>query len=130
MRILFLALLLHSTLALAEQGELARPVGPGPASTHTSIVAQTQWPNAHKITLLTESCGWPGGAMRAQWIQQGHRIQWGCWGYNETGVQIQWSSGPQMWVDFLDLFHWNQGLSQQLGYQTLHQRVLFLRNIR
>lgn len=126
MRILFALLLLtvHQVLA----GELAQPMTPGPATTHNKIVAQTQWPNAHKITLLTESCGWPGGAMRAQWILPNRTIQWGCWGYNETGVQIQWSSGPQMWVDFLDLFYWHQGLARQLGYQTLHQRVLFLRN--
>ena len=128
MRILF-ALLLVSTQVVAQ--DLATPVeAPVQAATHTGIVAQTGWPNPHRITLLTESCGWPGGAMRAQWIKPDRRIEWGCWGYNETGVQIQWSTGRQIWVDYLELYYWDGSWSRQMGYQTLHKRVTNLKGIR
>lgn len=96
---------------------------------HT-VVAQTGWPNPHRITLLTDTCGWPGGAMRAQWIRANRTIEWGCWGYNETGVQIQWSSGQQLWVDYLELYYLDErDWAQQMGYNRMHRRVWRLRNI-
>jgi hypothetical protein len=117
MRILFALLLLHTAQAMAE---LAVPVAvPQPADwPHT--VART----AH-YSLLSHGCGWPGGAMRAQWVRADRSIQWGCWGYNDSGVQIQWSTGHQTWVPWQDLW---TGSDQAVTYQTLHQRVLFLRN--
>jgi hypothetical protein len=94
-----------------------------------TVVAQTSWPNPYRITLLNEPCGWPGGAMRAQWIQQNHRIEWGCWGYNETGVQVQWSTDQQVYIDFLELFYFDdRGWFQQMGYNRMHRRVLRLHN--
>jgi hypothetical protein len=96
-----------------------------------TTVATTSWPNPHRITLLTDTCGWPGGAMRAQWIQRDHTIRWGCWGYNETGVQVQWSTGQHMWIDYFELFYLDErDWAQQMGYNRMHRRLLFLRNIR
>jgi len=92
------------------------------------LVAHTVAPNPERIQLLTESCGWPGGAMRAQLITQTNGLRWGCWGYNDTGVQIQWSTGYHSWISFADLWIWDGGFMRQMGYQTLHKRVLFLRN--
>ena len=66
--------------------------------------------------------------MRAQQILPGRVIRWGCWGYNETGVQIQWEDHSQEWIDFLELWAPTVGISQQMGYQTLHRRVWQLRN--
>ena len=67
--------------------------------------------------------------MRAQWIQQDHTIRWGCWGYNETGVQVQWSTGQHMWIDYFELFYLDEReWSQQMGYNRMHRRLLFLRN--
>lgn len=111
MRILFALLLLLSVDQVWAQA---------PAT----VVAQTGWPNPHRITLLTESCGWPGGARRAQWIRADRSIHWGCWGYNETGVQIQWSSGQHLWIDYFELWYFDdRQWSQQLGYQRLHRRL-------
>ena len=92
------------------------------------IVAQTGLPNPHRITLLSESCGWPGGAMRVQLITPGQHVIWGCWGYNQTGVQIQWQTSAHTWIDYAELWAWDGDFLRQMGYQTLHRRVLFLRN--
>lgn len=94
----------------------------------TTVVAQASWPNPHRITLLIDSCGWPGGAMRAQQILPGRHLRWGCWGYNETGVQVQWEDGRQEWIDYLELFIWEDGWHRQMGYGKLHRRVWHLRN--
>jgi hypothetical protein len=93
-----------------------------------TVVAQARWPSNHAIHLLTDTCGWPGGAMRAQHTLPDRKIRWGCWGYNETGIQIQWEDLSQTHWDFLYFWYWDGWVHQQLGYQTLHQRVLFLRN--
>jgi hypothetical protein len=93
------------------------------------LVAQTGWPHPHQITLLSEPCGWPGGAMRAQRILPGRTIVWGCWGYNPTGVQIQWQDDTHQWIHYFELWFWDDaGRMQQLGYQTLHLRLWLLRN--
>jgi hypothetical protein len=93
-----------------------------------TLVAFTGWPNPYHITLLSEPCGWPGGAMRAQWIRPGRSVFWGCWGYNETGVQIQWQDDSQAWIHYFELFYYDGAWNQQLGYNRLHNRLLFLRN--
>jgi hypothetical protein len=116
MRRLLLLFVLHTTQVQAQ--DLAVPVTPPQAWQH--LVART----AH-YNLLTDTCGWPGGAMRAQWLRPDRTIEWGCWGYNETGVQIQWSTGQQIWVPWTDL-----GLGAEhhrTDYQTLHQRVAQLK---
>ena len=113
-----LKFLLLMTWAVAVQAQ------PAPSQ----LVAHTTAPNPQRVFLLTETCGWPGGAMRAQWIIHSGAIRWGCWGYNETGVQIQWSTGSHTHIDFLDLWAWDGNFLRQMGYQTLHRRVLFLRN--
>lgn len=105
---------------------LTLPVQAQPAP--EQVVAQTGWPNPHRITLLTESCGWPGGAMRAQLITPSQHVVWGCWGYNQTGVQIQWQTSAHSWIDYAELWFWDGLFQRQMGYQTLHKRVLFLRN--
>ena len=94
------------------------------------LVAHTVVPNPERIQLLTESCGWPGGAMRAQLITQTNAIRWGCWGYNDTGVQIQWSTGYHSWISFSDLWIWDGGFMRQMGYQTLHRRLYTLKGTR
>jgi hypothetical protein len=124
MRILLIALVLTNQVSATE---LARPPRAQPALSQnwTGIVAQT---TATRITLLKETCGWPGGAMRAQLILPNRTIEWGCWGYNETGVQIQWSTGVQTWIDFWDLYFWHDKRPHQLNYKTMQRRLLFLRN--
>jgi hypothetical protein len=100
----------------------AQPLAP------QTMVAQASWPNPHRITLFTDSCGLPGGAMRAQWIHRNHRIEWGCWGYNETGVQVLWSTDTTMYIDYFELFYWDEkGWYQQLGYNRLHRRIAQLK---
>lgn len=113
-------ILLFSALLLVWQATLAQAP--------ESVVAQTTWPNTKRIALLTDSCGWPGGAMRAQEITATRQIRWGCWGYNETGVQIQWSTGRTEHLDYLELYTPGDGVWRQMGYQRLHQRVLRLRD--
>ena len=112
----------------AQATELAKP--PYDARTAqanwTQTVAQTR--AGDTITLLTETCGWPGGAMRAQWVRPDRTLVWGCWGYNETGVQIQWSGRPQTWISFADLHYWHRNRSWHVDYTQMGQRLLFLRN--
>lgn len=108
-------------LMLMVTGVAAQPAPP-------QLVAQTVPPNALRIYLLTESCGWPGGAMRAQVITSARHMAWGCWGYNETGVQIQWSTGAAAWIDYAELWAWDGDFLRQMGYQTLHRRLWLLRN--
>lgn len=123
MRILFFALLIGSTQACAE---LAQPVWTASQPAWSQTVAKTQ--QGRRIVLLRDSCGWPGGAMRAQWIRPNDTMEWGCWGYTETGVQIQWAQGQHQHVDYADLAYWTGQDTQSLNFKTLHQRVWLLRN--
>jgi len=104
-------------------------VVPTLAQVPESVVAQTTWPTTKRIALLREPCGWPGGALRAQEITATRQVRWGCWGYNETGVQVQWSSGRTDHIDFLELWIPQDGVWSQMGYQRLHQRVHQLKGL-
>lgn len=117
MRTLFIALLLIALLL----------VGQVWAQAPQTVVAQTVWPSERRIALLTDTCGWPGGAMRAQEITPTRQIRWGCWGYNETGVQVTWSTGRTDHLDYLELWSADQSFWRQMGYNTLHQRVTNLK---
>jgi hypothetical protein len=74
--------------------DLARPVPKPappqawPADVPRAVVAV----NRSGIVLLRETCGWPGGAMRAYHVSQG-RVTWACWGYTEAGIVFQWATG-------------------------------------
>lgn len=130
--ILFCLLIVTSAVQALELAEpvpvpVENPIPPQAQAPET-VVAQTVWPSERRITLLTQSCGWPGGAMRAQEITATRQIRWGCWGYNETGVQVQWSTGRTDHLDYLELWTADQSFWRQMGYRTLHQRVLRLRN--
>lgn len=132
MRILFALVLMAAVPGWAT--ELARPTQehqapPPQALAPQTVVAQTTWPTTRRITLLRDTCGWPGGARRAQEILPYTRqIRWGCWGYNETGVQVQWSTGRTDHLDFLDLYIAQDGWWRQMGYQRLHDRLWHLDN--
>jgi hypothetical protein len=104
MRRLLLVALVWSSHVTAT--ELARPPKPHvqpvaaawPADIPRTVVAVSVTAVEHTV-LLRESCGWPGGAMRAYHAHQG-RITWACWGYNETGVTFQWSTGTHTTMPF------------------------------
>lgn len=125
MRILFI-----SALLLVWQAPLTGSVVAQTTWAPATVVAQTSWAYRETITLLVDACNTTTGTMRAQWVTRDRAVIWGCWGYNPTGVQVAWSTGRTEFIDWFDLWYQNQGMGQQLGYQTLHQRVLFLRNMR
>lgn len=134
MRILYIALLLHATQITAT--ELAEPakqwtnqtwaVRTAPAP--QTVVAQTSYPHPENITLLTDTCDTRTGNMRAQWVTRDRTVIWGCWGYNPTGVIVQWSTGRTEFIDWFVLYHLDMSMPRQLGYQRLHERVAFLRS--
>jgi len=136
MRILFALLLLHTAQVTAL--ELAEPVRPYSTTTWgvrtalapQTVVAQTSYPHPENITLLTDTCDARTGTMRAQWVTRDRTVIWGCWGYNPTGVIVQWATGRSEYIDWFVLYHLDNTMPRQLGYQRLHERVLFLRNIR
>jgi hypothetical protein len=85
--------------------ELARPPRPAPppaaawpADIPRAVVAVSVTRQDHTV-LLRETCGWPGGAMRAYRAEQG-RIEWACWGYNETGLVFEWHTGTHTIMPF------------------------------
>jgi hypothetical protein len=122
MRILFICVLL--LVALTQRAQ-AQPTWAPP-----TVVAQTAWPNREAVTLLVDMCDTRTGTMRAQWVTRDRTVIWGCWGYNPTGVQVQWQSGKTEFIDWLDLWAWSSGVPQQMGYQTIHQRIALLRTIK
>lgn len=136
MRTLFMILLLHSTVVTAtELAEPPRQYTPHVWTTRTAaapqtVVAQTSYPHPETITLLTDLCDARTGTMRAQWVTRDRTVVWGCWGYNPTGVIVQWQSGRSEYLDWFILYHLDNTTPRQMGYQRLHERVLFLRNIR
>lgn len=119
----FLLLLAVATQAWAE-----------PPRAPAVVVAQALSDWGTRITLTVEDCGWGTGSMRV--YQHGVNVplfgtvglEWGCWGYNESGVQIRWDSGRQVFLDYLSLWGPGVALPQQMGYQTLYRRVWLLRN--
>ena len=129
-----MALLLHATQITAT--ELAEParqwtnqtwaVRTAPAP--QTVVAQTSYPHPENITLLTDTCDARTGTMRAQWVTRDRTVLWGCWGYNPTGVIVQWSTGRTEFIDWFVLYHLDMSMPRQLGYQRLHERVAFLRS--
>lgn len=134
MRTLFMIFVLHMTPALAQ--DLAVPVNPYQADRFTvrsapapqTVVAQTSYPHPETITLLTDVCDTRTGTMRAQWVTRDRTVIWGCWGYNPTGVIVQWSTGRTEYIDWFALYHLDNTMPRQLGYQRLHERVAFLRS--
>jgi len=94
-----------------------------------TVVAQTGHPHPEAVTLLLDTCD-STGTMRAQWVTRDRTVIWGCWGYNPTGVQVQWSTGRTEFIDWWVLWFWRNGALQQMGYQTLHQRLQLLRSMR
>lgn len=122
MRILFAVVI----VALLPVGQVwAQPTWAPP-----TVVAQTAWPHREAVTLLVDVCDASTGTMRAQWVTRDRTVIWGCWGYNPTGVQVQWQTGKTEFIDWLDLWAWSSGVPRQMGYQTLHQRVALLRSYR
>ena len=129
-----MALLLHATQITAT--ELAEPprqwttqswtvrIAPAPQT----VVAQTSHPHTENITLLTDLCDARTGTMRAQWVTKDRTVLWGCWGYNPTGVIVQWSTGRSEFIDWFTLYHLDMSMPRQLSYQRLHERVAFLRS--
>jgi len=95
-----------------------------------TVVAQAKHPHPEAITLLLDTCDQATGTMRAQWVTRDRTVIWGCWGYNPTGVQVQWATGRTEFIDWFVLWYWHNGMLQQMGYQTLHQRVTQLRSMR
>lgn len=95
-----------------------------------TVVAQTGHPHPERVTLLVDACDARSALMRAQWVTRDHTVIWGCWGYNPTGVQVQWSTGRTEHIEWVYLHYWGDGFLQQLGYQRVHQRVWLLRNIK
>jgi len=112
-------------LAVCVTWAQAQPVWAPP-----TVVAQTSPPHPAQITLLVDVCDPGTGTMRAQWVTQDRTVIWGCWGYNPTGVQVQWATGRTEFVDWWLLWYYQNGQLQQMGYQTLHKRVAFLRTIK
>jgi hypothetical protein len=138
MRTLFVTLLIMLLFLAGQVQALELPGFQRPYSNHTwtsrsalapqTVVAQTGYPHTENVTLLTDACDARSGTMRAQWVTRDRTVIWGCWGYNPTGVVVQWSSGKSEFVDWFELYHLDTGTARQLGYQRLHERVLFLRN--
>ena len=93
-----------------------------------TVVAQTSLPHPEAVTLLLDACDHAQGTMRAQWVTRDRTVIWGCWGYNPTGVQVQWVTGRTEFIDWHVLWAWRNGQLQQMGYQTLHQRIATLRS--
>jgi len=130
MRILFMILALHTVVAQAEP--------PGQFTVHTwttrsaqapqTVVAQTGYPHTETITLLTDACD--GDRMRAQWVTRDRTVIWGCWSYNPTGVIVQWATGRSEFLDWFILYHLDNTMPRQMGYQRLHERVAFLRSVK
>jgi hypothetical protein len=120
MRKLLLIVLLWSSQATAT--DLARPVykppppQAWPADIPRSVVAVSVTAVEHTV-LLRESCGWPGGAMRAYHAHQG-RITWACWGYTEAGVTFQWSTGTHTVMPFRAFHTANRGTLTYPGLYT------------
>jgi hypothetical protein len=135
MRILFTALLLHSTVVTAteleqvirnthQQWRAAQTTAPA------TVVAQAGWPHRENITLLTDTCGNRSDHLRAQWVTRDSTVIWGCWHYNPTGVIVDWNTGRTEHIDWFVLYHLDNTMPQQLGYQRLHERVAFLRSVK
>jgi len=119
---LIVALLWSSQVAATE---LARPPAPPPpppkawpAHIPRAVVAVSVTAVDHTV-LLRESCGWPGGAMRAYHAYQG-RMTWACWGYTEAGIQLQWSTGQHTTMPWY-AFRLNTGA--QLTYPGLYAHL-------
>ena len=138
MRTLFTTLRIMLLLLAGQTQALELPAGQPPYSNHTwavrtapapqTVVAQTGYPHTEHITLLTDTCDTRTGTMRAQWVTRDRTVIWGCWGYNPTGVIVQWSTGRSEFLDWFALYHLDTGTARQLGYQRLHERVAFLRS--
>lgn len=88
------------------------------------VIAQTSWLTGTQITLLRESCGWPGGARRAHARLWTGQITWACWGYNEAGVILHWQTGYQELIFVNEFYDFEQMPPRSLGYRSLHQLVL------
>jgi len=101
--------------------DLARPALPAqPAQAVTNLPRTVIAVTRSGLVLLRESCGWPGGAMRAYQITGDH-VAWACWGYNETGIQFQWATGQhtqQFWPAFVT--DSGQALTYHSLYHTLN----------
>jgi len=136
MRTLLMILLAHASVVTAT--ELAEPPRQYTPHTYTvrsapapqTVVAQTSLPHPENITLLTDLCDARTGTMRAQWVTRDRTVLWGCWGYNPTGVIVQWSTGRSEYIDWFVLYHLDNTVPRQLGYQRLHERVAFLRTMK
>jgi hypothetical protein len=119
-KLLLIALVWSSHVAATE---LARPVlkplpAAWPADVPRAVVAVSVTRQEHTV-LLRETCGWPGGAMRAYHAHQG-RIVWACWGYTEAGVTFQWSTGTHTVMPF-GAFRTERGGT--LTYPTLYTHL-------
>jgi len=100
------------------------------AAAPQTVVAQTSYPHPETITLLLDLCDARTGTMRAQWVTRDRSVIWGCWGYNPTGVIVQWATGRSEYLDWFILYHLDQTTPRQMGYQRLHERVAFLRTMK
>ena len=55
-----------------------------------------------RTVLLADSCGWPGGALRAYEESQG-QIRWGCWGFDDRSIQIYWTESESITIPYKEL---------------------------
>lgn len=57
---------------------------------------------SQRTVLLTDSCGIAGGSLRA-YQQRNNEILWGCWGFDDTGIQILWQDARQTGLQYREL---------------------------
>jgi hypothetical protein len=105
-------------VALPVQAELAQPT-PGPQVWPSHIPQRVVAVTADQVVLLTDTCGWPGGARRA-YQATATRLIWACWGYTELGVQLTWQDGRQT-HEALHRFRTLQGAP--VSYPWLYERI-------
>ncbi len=85
------------------------------------VVAQTSFPASSKIFMLNTPCG--SAAWTAQQVTASQNLRWGCWRYNETGVQVEWSTGHAQQIWFWDLWRWDGNFWQSMGWERMNHTM-------
>lgn len=83
-----------------------------------TVVAQTLGHLPERTYLLTTPCG-TQGLRTAQRVTAAQTLRWGCWGYNETGVQVIWTQGHQQQIWWRDLWRPDGAWWQPMGYDRM-----------
>lgn len=90
--------------------------------------AWTEW--GTQMVMLAQDCGQGTGSRRAYQFVPRFRvmtIEWGCWGFDDAHIMVQWSDQRNQVLRYQDAwYHWNP--THPVTYHGLYQTLLFLHN--